>query len=361
MVTLILGLGLLLAHFVIRLDPFISAFKPAKEIFIYLVIFLTVFFYKPKFKIRAEIFFGLIFLLIFAYLNTEIFAQIYFWTQFQAVSMMILLFVIVSKSYIRRKILFHFIALSCVIESFWCLGESLDFDNYNFILNAFKLGLSSPLTKTFASGSLNQPNLSGAYIAISSAFLFNSWWIIFLPFAMFATIETSDLPVATFLFVLTVFMARRENKIPKKALFLAWLIPAILFLIFGFPNNLDNGRYPVWEAIIKNNDNYLLGNGLGHFAMFFHQTFLPEMGVIFRNAHSEILECYYDFGLLGLSLVSYLFYQIIKYQNNRILIASIFGIIFNCYGNFTFHSIQLSYLCVIILALSHKKNDRLDF
>lgn len=106
-----------------------------------------------------------------------------------------------------------------------------------------------------------------------------------------------------------------------------------------------NGRYSVWEGVLnKAKDHYIIGHGFGTYP-FYSRSVQSELSIkengLFNQVHNDYLEHFFETGLIGILLLLYMFFTLIRstweFKNEEHIVAS-FAIILSymadAVGNF---------------------------
>lgn len=157
-------------------------------------------------------------------------------------------------------------------------------------------------------GFMGQQTLLGPYLAsaiVVSLFLGDYALAIFMLGPLLAT--GSSFTMAAFISGLCLFSFHRFGG--RRTLYLvASLVPLLIAWLMLYPEWLNpQGRFGVWNEILtRAMDHWFWGHGIGTYAFYAPtiQTHLSQVqNGIFREAHSDILQLFFDGGLVGVGLI----------------------------------------------------------
>lgn len=292
-----------------------------------------------------------VFFIILAIFNTKYYFNPYFLTQFFMICFGAIFFINLTASTSKSEYEFigAVLALNCFIFIIDVIFDKLFGLSYRMFIGEL-FGYVIKRNSNEVHGILNNSNLTGAYIALTSYFLIKYKMIIPLILCFVSlVILNSTMAMATFFAIISFYYLSRA--ISPKVLFIACFF---LFFIFYF-NGLggaDNGRFYTWGIILKQVK--FFGNGLGSFELFTH---IPFAKSIIKNEHSVYLTALNSFGVVGLISLLGLFWNSINYSRDC---ALLFGLFVNFYANLTMHCIPLAMIAIYIftLNLQRSKNDK---
>jgi O-antigen ligase len=103
------------------------------------------------------------------------------------------------------------------------------------------------------------------------------------------------------------------------------------------------------------NDGPLIyGYGLGHFSFVFFNI-VNFNGLRFDIAHNEYIQLLYNFGIIGVICVSYIVFRAIKKETEPLILAGMFAVGINSFGNFVFHLSPLVFIALSYFAIGLSK------
>lgn len=132
----------------------------------------------------------------------------------------------------------------------------------------------------------------------------------------------------------------------------------ILAYISTFPGYLNgHGRITMWLASLEKMNNYVIGDGMA----FFYEQKIMIKNKLMLQAHSEFLELFIVFGLLGVALLLYFFW----YNRDKILRAedsylwSFVSILVCALTGFNFHMSTTAVVGILVIGkiLSEVKDE----
>lgn len=224
--------------------------------------------------------------------------------------------VIASVEFSQEQLdrLFKIMAWSGVIMAGYAILQRFGFEQFWIVKPYSEIGgVPSPNIV----GNLGQPTLLAPFLGMLVPFalyLRKYWMAVVMTIAVIFTDSNFGL-VAMIVGIATYSTVKRMN-IYKTMLFicLSILILLILAYIYNIPfvmNHLtDSGKFETWGNILQDmRDSYdftgipqkfsITGLGLGSFAYLFH----VKHSSIFFQAHNELLEIFYQLGIVGLVLM----------------------------------------------------------
>lgn len=358
MLSYLIGGGFIATPFIFRFTGSLSTLRLSKDIFLYFLLMLIVFFYEKVNEIEFKHKLCLILITVFAFVHTEIFAIPAYWRQFQLFSSGIAFLYILSTAKIDYKIIKASLMILCLIESSWVLLNTFDFEFYKVIFTLFFKNVIQVREEILNVGSLGNPNLSGALIAITSPLFFSrKYFLLLIPIIAAIILGGSIMPIMTFIAGILYFLWLNLN-LNKYLPYVLFSIAGIFFIVNGFPQGFlsDNSRLEAWTKTINFLDNYVFGKGLGHYSMYFSKKYVIE-NQLFKSTHNEYLQLFYNFGFSGLTLFFIPFIGLLNRCKNKIILSCIFAISVNCYGNFLFHISLTAFVALAIFAIGYVKEN----
>lgn len=235
-----------------------------------------------------------------------------------------------------------FICISTIVSSFFMVTDYFNFDAIRFLSSFSKYSVRGP---NIITGLLSNKNLSGAYIAMGLPCLLGGKYKKFIPLAAVAILLSDSIMPA-----ITAVAGVFYYFFPKRWLYFTSLagIAVIYFYLPHEAGDISSGRFLIWDQALAVFHSPLAGNGLGWFNQVFHLLRRPLGETNVLQAHNEILEVYFAFGVVGLGLLFYVLKSATR-SLNRIASAGLFATFVNCLGNFTFHISPLSLIGVYYL------------
>lgn len=354
----ILGAGLILAPFVVRLSS-VSAIRTSKNFFFMVLVGMLVLF-TDRLKTPAKVFYPLIGLTVLAYFNTSNFINFNYYEQFQLlISYVLFLFLLISNyDHKYSSLLYNAVCISGLVQVFYIILNSFDINPIYHIFNFFYPGdvIRETYDQSKSYGSLANTNLTGAHLAFCFPCFFRSKWIKLTPFILLGVYMcNSAMPVLTVIgssLYLLYYSKYKEKWTPwilfSAASLLHFFSP---FKLSGFLS--DSTRKIAWDKTMDLIYGWksIYGYGLGHYKTYFHKYF-PINGLLFTEAHNEYLQIIYNFGTIGLFLIGYVVVTSIKSTSNKIPLIGMFAFAINSYGNFPLHIASLGMLGIFYMGIA---------
>lgn len=184
-------------------------------------------------------------------------------------------------------------------------------------------------------GSLGNPNLLGAYVALTSmALLRKKWiWLTPLPVIVLAFCDSS-MPQVAFAAGIAYFANSRFKLIPKLALYAT--TAGGMILTFFFTKGFDSGRFRAWREMFSKMDieHLVLGKGPGWFP---DSMFVTVNGQMIQE-HNEFISAINVFGLFGIAVAVPAIWRFLNTEDTHAIFAAIlFAAFCNAFGHFNMH------------------------
>ena len=264
------------------------------------------------------------------------------------------------------------IAIACIVQSSIGILQEYNIRPYHEFM--LWLNLDNPTMKKIAMapaiyplgilGTIDNPNLFGAFVSISSTALWRKGWCWFLPVALIAVgMSKSELAMATALFV-PIAMLNWSFVSKYKYWLSALLIGSYLLFIAFDPFGVENSRWGILKTVASQltTGGFALGMGPGWLydqgfpsALFKLGLSTPEVQKLgatsfIRQVHFEQAEAIVLWGIPLALLSIFLWIKAIPKE------YSVFGLIlvvvfFNSLGNFTLHYPPTAIMFLISLAI----------
>lgn len=244
------------------------------------------------------------------------------------------------------------LAFVCLAESAFILLEVTGLDLFEVQAELFGIHVHSV---SRATGSLGNPNHSGALVAATLPFISPILW----PISFLAILATkSTMPAVSAIAAIGAFHAYKNKKFKILLSTLCSIFIAGLTVLFFAPKDSifsDTGRIETWKAALNYVGLQVWGKGLGFVPREFSQYFVSERGV-FYQLHNEWLELYVIGGIVGLALGVYMIIPAFKDKNMPAVNACLVSLLVNSLGNFTFHIAPLFMTFGVCYALQLKES-----
>lgn len=278
-----------------------------------------------------------------------------------------------------QKSISYALGIVCITQSIWILLECFGINLFGLLSNfdhtyawsadsveiyqIFDLRLLlANYELPYANGSLNNLMLSGALIAITAPFLFNKLFIIFLPLAIYCVFKTESTMSILSLAAgaMTYFIIRSKSKLRYFICAQVLTIPLLIYLIYPEHQFFSfSGRIAAWQRMINfiKYPDIFIGKGVGYLAHTYKNSFETSHLPFFSYAHSEPIEIYVAFGILGLALCTYLLISMLGFKKDAVIWASFIAFLVNASANFPMHISPIALVGIICFALIWRKND----
>lgn len=253
------------------------------------------------------------------------------------------IYVSTSHSKWKTETFYNLICISAILQGVVGLCQLWGFFPVMTVLRHFaevktQIGIGP---STGIIGTLINPNFFAAYMVITAPFFMRKWWCLglVLTLGLVAMEHTSTAVVA--LAVGSVYYFR------NKWVTIGAIAGALAFVLhFDFKIFTVNARYVWWMDVIKRTAYPIWGMGPGTFTGYNFPI------------HSEWVELFYRYGLVGVSLA--VAYMVSIFNTNRVLSTALVIAAVNCLGNYPMRLAPSAILIVVIMGLLERENVRLS-
>lgn len=264
-----------------------------------------------------------------------------------------IVYIAAAHSTIKTKTFYNVICISALAQAGFCLIQHFGgVDPWLLIIRMF-VKAKPLLQATDPTGTLGNPNFVAAYLAISLPFFFRGelksrkpqWWWGAIPIAFVLIISRSSSAVIPAIMGTAFYFAGFKWFLP------AMIIPIIVYILFDNPfsqviNTATEGRGEIWASaikIIKEQPliNLMLGRGNG-----------APYGRAYPM-HSEWLTMLYQYGLVGLAIMSG--YVLTISRKNKVLFTAFIIAAINMLGNYPLHLAPSAFLIIMIAGLIERE------
>ena len=264
------------------------------------------------------------------------------------------------------KIIYSYMFLAGLAHSSWIFLNYLGVDPLDVFLNTigkYKRYVSKQGMDVKVMGPFLHHNLSGAFIALSIPTFFQRKTFIAVPIAALVLLNTSMATISVVVGTLVYVWSRFNLNFRRLYISLFGGASLLFALTYYKPTEklfrffYDNGRLSVWyDSLTWLSGIWIfIGKGLGYFPDQFHKSFRYDM--IFLQAHSEYVETYVAFGIIGVVLLLRTIIISIKNTNDSILLAIIACLCTNMVGNFTIHIAGLAIIGILCFSYSFREEE----
>lgn len=335
-----------------------------------------------------------------AYFNQVDFLNPFVFYQYVCFGLGMLLFAQGIANFKRddNTVIINSMAIAALIQGCWIVGEYLfafdasDFYNllgYNLLTtNSAGVAIAGN-NPGVITGSLTNPNYSGALLALCSISLFRKGWLFGIPLVVVSFILLgSVLPIISVGIGSVVYFLLKFKVKFRYVLLISVILSSLLGAVSYLSNQTGylgaSGRVEAWKSTVVNSiyghkvnirvqkeeeivekeveigKRYMLGHGLGYFSSV-SKYFIKEKinrGQIWRQVHNEYLEVFYAFGAVGILYIIALLRPIFLLRNVDPILFGTFGALaFNSIGHFTFHISSTAFLGIILISLLYNQKE----
>lgn len=298
-------------------------------------------------------------LILLASLNRKVFASISYNHQLICFCAGLLLFLQMTVN-LKSKYIYVIktsLAVAAFIQSFFVIFSYSGIDPYPILVGEI-LGFTHKMQGFVlikATGTLGNPNYTGAFIAMTLPFVFERYKKMSI-FVFIALVLTSGMPVISFMYGAYVYVWLKVFKGKKlKELAGISIIGAILCFVgnyFEIPFFDDKKRFSTWynSLTLLDAKSWFIGNGLGYFYDVYPNAFPAKH--VFKQLHNEYMEVLHAFGLTGILALIAFFANKVRHilKGDLFFVWSLVVLGANSFGHFTFHISSTALLGIIVIA-----------
>lgn len=276
---------------------------------------------------------------------------------YQAISICLGLFFVAQyhECHIKNQddVLLNFVMLGALIQSVIAIGQFIDVDIYRNLIMFLVDGVS--VQGAYVSGhkaifgSLGNPNLLGAYLALClPAFFRNSFTLYFAaPIAMAVYLSGSLIPMAASIVAIAYYFTK-DFKYKDIAFLIGY--PVLFYsFCFMFPEKTSD-RMEIWKYFYDNTSafSFLFGHSTSWFPLNIMQL---RTGIV-DNWHNEFIAALNIFGIGAIAVIVYMLRNFVNNSKKDKVFSAMFmsGYVL-CHGSFPLHIAPTALL--IMVALSH--------
>jgi len=269
----------------------------------------------------------------------------------------------------------------------WCgllMGVYVILQNFG-LDQFFSINKNDPnyggVTKALLAGTLGQPTIVSPYIGLTIPFmLYDRKWLWGMVGFIAICLTRSQIAVGATVLGLLIYLVFFNFRKWKLVLVSTVLILGILglFQYVKTHSGCDNGRKLAWTTIWKdmNTPPLIRGNRLtitGFSPGSFEWTHSIRFQNLWRKAHNEYLQVWYDLGFIGLGIVLLMLFefyrQVLNYWKRRrdkrvVLLISSFTVIVICnFFTFLWHLGTFQFYTVVLVGLTYNilQEDNYEF
>jgi hypothetical protein len=247
-----------------------------------------------------------------------------------------------------EHIILNGIVVSALIQ---CLFGLLEWFGFPAVANFYSLffnGTEKRIPIDAIYGTLGNPNIYGAFLAMSGVAFFRIYKVRYiLPLLFCLFLSQSTLAAVTFIVAAAAYFGMEY--IQKN---LKWVMGITGFLYLNFiiqnPFNIANGRFNILATIFDAMTplQRVFGTGPG----WLWDAHLKIGDTLYRQDHSEPFAIYRITGIAGIGLFFYLMHKALKETNHRIFFAMLCASLFNSMGNFNLHTSPTALIFLVAIA-----------
>lgn len=252
-----------------------------------------------------------------------------------------------------NEIIFNLFCVGALIQTSLAIFQSFQVDPYTSLLLLLDptLTVQGEYVTTdlhHVYGSLQNPNVLGAYLALCLPAFFRKKWI-YLAVPVFLVIlkTKSIMPIAAATGAISYYFL--SNSKIKDYIFYVGSTIGFYVICFMLPN-LGSGRLEIWKVIfsLTTVKQLILG---GSPSWLVHQK-VSYNGLQVIQEHNEYMAALNIFGVFSLVAICFILYLIINNQSkNKIFGAIFFAAFINMHGNFPLHIASTAF--IILIAFTH--------
>ena len=263
-------------------------------------------------------------------------------------------YIAVSRSKIGLETFYNAICAGAVVQSLMAISQSLGFDPVLWFLRFF-VNADPLLDPTTMTGSLGNPNFLAAYLAISLPFFFRRKWCWFIP--VLAVVLYCSKTTSAFVPAVIGVAYFYHEFIFRGPFRWHYIVGAVLvvvgvslgYAIFNHTPFYSNPRWSDWSDVllIWSKSSFAVVFGMGPGAMWSKPY----------PMHNEWLECLYQFGTIGFSLLAA--YVVSIWRGNKMLFTAFLIAAINIFGNYAIHLSPSAFLIIIVAGLIERERTAL--
>lgn len=262
------------------------------------------------------------------------------------------LYIATYTSTLKLKTFYNIICISALIQAALCVFQYFGVDPFLWVIRQF-FEANMKLEPGVISGSLGNPNFVAAYLAISLPFFFRGelkarkpqWWWGAVPLAFVLIVSKSSSAVFPAIIGASYFFGGVKLMIPIMTL------PLIAYAVYDNPftqlnSSVAHGRGDIWMSAIQKIQEQ----------PFVNLIFGRGNGAPYSRAypmHSEWLTMLYQYGLVGVALLSG--YVVTISRKNKVLFTAFIIAAINMLGNYPLHLAPSAFLIVMIAGLIERE------
>ena len=248
----------------------------------------------------------------------------------------------------NSETILNFMCLGAIIQCAISISQYVGHDVYKNLILYFNSGVQNVIynsgSNNLMSGSLLNPNIFGAYLALClPAFFRPVICYLSIPVIVLIFLSHSLMAIAAMVVSSAYYFLTKS----KKTEYLFYLAVPALFIAscFMFPSQ-SSGRLGWWLSIFSKVD--LVHFFLGMSPSWFESIKLHVGQNLVENEHSEFLSIFNIFGILGIAALGYLIHLVVQNKfKNKIFATIVFASFVNMLGNFPLHVAPLALIIMI--------------
>lgn len=252
----------------------------------------------------------------------------------------------------KLSAIYNGMTIGCLIQCFFVVTDWVGMSLYKEILEIVHgINIQRTIVIRTETGTLGNPNLLGAYMALTMPAFFRKQWIWFLPLPLFVLIKVDSLmALLTYIAGALYFINLKFKLLHKSILYLGAIVAMVSAFIFGVGGH-DSMRFLAWKKILSfvDMEHFLIGKGPGWLAS--KGILLPD-NTIFAQEHNTFLTAFNLFGVIGIALLVPTFIKFLKAKDHEPIMATVvFAAFCNSFGHFNMHQSTTAIIIIVALAI----------
>jgi len=319
-------------------------------------------FYKPvdlKIKLIAGGFFAL------AFLNSFNFTSMMYVYQIILISTFCLALVQFNSQSLtdidkKLSILFNGIGVSAIIQVILGILQKFGHNPHQLLYFFLELGGKQKYISVGSTGTLNNQNIFGCFLALALPVFFRKKWCYFIPFILLGIYLSAS--TGPLLAIVGCVVGYTLHKKVQKLYYLAPLL-GLVFTYCVYVSPLSEQKFPrktIWRNMIDKtkSEHYLKGYGTA-FVTENKKSWKGRYVYPADQAHNEYLELFITYGAAGVILVTayfYLFYNTVSPILSAITAGSLVSSLFH----FNLHISITALMFLVSISYNYKKKQGVD-
>lgn len=256
----------------------------------------------------------------------------------------------------NNEVLLNFIMLGASVQAILAIGQQMDIDLYLNLIVHFvdKVKVSGSYIAGHKAifGSLGNPNVLGAYLALCLPVFFRNSFTLYLaiPVTVAIYLSGSLIPMAAAILSIAYYFTKEFKN--KDLVFLIGY--PVLFYSFCFllPDKTSD-RMEIWNYFAKTSSWFSVI--FGHSTSWFSLNVMKLRTGVVDNWHNEFISAFSIFGIGAIAVIVYILKLFVNNnKKNKVFASMVMSGSVLCHGSFPMHIAPTSLLILIALAHSIK-------